>query len=88
MTPRTESTYVVQRESQFESQPVAWVDIATVTVPARTKMRTVIQKAMEAMQENGKARLRVLDADAAHVHTVEWEQPPPRLVVDGPPDMG
>jgi hypothetical protein len=62
---------------------MAWVDIATVTVPARTHRKTVLERAVE---ENGQFEfdrspvvVRVLEH--AEAITVEWEQPPPRLKI-------
>lgn len=57
-----------------------WRDIATVTVPVRTKRSTIVEKALQqAGIKDGKESLRVLDEQSAREIGVEWEQPPPRL---------
>jgi hypothetical protein len=58
-------------------------DIATVTVPARTHRKTVIEKALEAANVviDGPMIVRVLDAGSARETKVETEQPPPRLKI-------
>jgi hypothetical protein len=82
--------YVVQQQrgvSRFMDEDAdgdgdaAWIDIATVDVPPRTKRKTVIQKALAEAKitpaEDGTApRLRALDAESAEVHEPEAHQPP------------
>lgn len=89
-------TYVVQIEDELLLQDVGegtspgggivWSDIATVTVPPRTKRSTVVtQGLMQAgiTPDPGKPapRVRVLDEDSAHVHEPEAKQPPAEWVV-------
>lgn len=88
-TPRGDSTYVVQIEKTFEvSAPLeevaAWVDVATVTVPARSKRKGIIAKALEKAgiaPEVGQdpLRVRVLDASSSAVTEVGVVQPEPEL---------
>jgi hypothetical protein len=59
----------------------AWIDIATVEVPARTKRSTVIKEALkqagvQPAADGSRPRLRALDAESAHVHEPEPHQPP------------
>jgi hypothetical protein len=93
----SEAVYVVQHSAVLQiqddggpgSRVEAWVDIATVTVPARTHRKTVIEKAIDQAAENEDVDLdltaaltvRVLDAESARVTPVEMEQPPPRLKI-------
>jgi hypothetical protein len=93
----SEAVYVVQvrgevdRDKTFGDDPdnptLFWKDVATVTVPARTHRKTVIQKALEQAQEDtdidvtDALTVRVLDAKSARVTPVETEQPPPRLKI-------
>jgi hypothetical protein len=85
----SEAVYVVQQQEEIDYAPdetfMAWVDIATVTVPARTHRKTVIEKAVE---ENGQFEfdrspvvVRVIPVEHAEAITIEWEQPPPRLKI-------
>jgi hypothetical protein len=85
----SEAVYVVQKQQEEGEGPddrhMAWVDIATVTVPARTHRKTVLEKAVE---ENGQFEfdrspvvVRVIPLEHAEAITVEWEQPPPRLKI-------
>lgn len=72
-----ESTYVVMMATEN-----GWLDMATVTVPAKSKRKTIIAKALEdagTPKDRKPPSLRVLDEKSAHVTTVEWEQPPPQL---------
>lgn len=85
------SRYVVQMKDDVTTATGAgsgtaekqmWVDVATVSVPAKTKRKTVIEKALaQAGLDSGELTLRVLDEDSAHESVVEWEQPPPRLKI-------
>ncbi len=63
-----------------------WRDVATVTVPARTHRKTVVEKALkDAVIEppaGEQLRVRVLDADSARPFTVGVVQPPPQLHID------
>lgn len=83
--PAGPQVYVVQRlASRASGSPVAWEDVATVTVPPRSKRRTIIAAALAT--EAGKqlalpAKLRVLDADAWREHSVELRQAEPELVI-------
>jgi hypothetical protein len=61
-----------------------WTDAATVSVPAKSKRRTVLAKAFEVKPElvpgPGKsATFRVLPFDVAAGVTVKMEQPPPQM---------
>lgn len=81
MTDETRGTaeYVVQRYIELHG-PVdepngAWEDIATVTVPAKSKRKTIIGLALEEAgirpEVGGEPlRLRALDVRSAHVTTV------------------
>lgn len=83
-----ESTYIVQVEKTINagSGQTAWVDIATVVVPPRTKRKTIFEKAFE---ENGSwrpeagegIRVRALDAESAASMPVVLEEQPPRLKI-------
>jgi hypothetical protein len=86
----SEAVYVVQEQRDAVDDSgqtlwTGWLDIATVTVPARTHRKTVIEKALEEagiMHTNGvKLTVRVLDEEAARETPVETEQPPPRLKI-------
>lgn len=62
-------TYVVQRRANDLGEEV-WADIATITVPARTKRRTVIEAGLSKAglhPSEGPVAVRVLDARAAEV---------------------
>jgi hypothetical protein len=81
----SEAVYVVQQQEQIDYEPdepfTAWRDIATVTVPARTHRKTVIEKGLLAANVviDGPLIVRVLDEGSARETKVETEQPPPRL---------
>jgi hypothetical protein len=87
----SEAVYVVQAEiaaivKQPDGEPRevrAWEDFATITVPARTHRKTVIEKALEQAAitpvPNAAMNVRVLDEQSARETRVETEQPPPRL---------
>jgi hypothetical protein len=91
-TPRSESTYIVQVEQQieqvtFQDDPdliatSVWVDIATVTVPARSPRKRVIGEALAQSGLRPQAgqkplRMRVLDAASFHTTEVAPYQPEP-----------
>jgi hypothetical protein len=75
----SEAVYVVQERREDEEG--GWVDLATVTVPARTHRKTVIEKALEQAKTvlSRPITVRVLDEQSARETPVETEQPPPRL---------
>jgi hypothetical protein len=86
--------YVVQVMTpnvKLPNQPIdqpstvdAWTDVTVVTVPAKTKRRTVITKAVEQyppLAESGPASVRVIPAEHAEPIKVEMEQPPPQLKI-------
>jgi hypothetical protein len=86
--PRSnEATYVVQRlRIHAPGEGVlweAWEDVATVTVPAKSKRSTVIGKALQDAglmpSADDPLRVRVLDARSAHVTTVALKQLEPQL---------
>ncbi len=99
-----DQTYTVQRlrqlaevrvvEEEENLPPVvgdtynAWVDVATVTVPARTLRKTVVEKALSEAgitpEVGGQMHVRVLDAQSASPFTVGAEQPAPVLVIGEP----
>ncbi len=60
-----ESTYVVQSRSDADK----WIDLATITVPNRTKRATVLRLALAraglSPEDGAVLTLRVLDADSA-----------------------
>jgi hypothetical protein len=60
-----------------------WRDVATVTVPAGSKVETVIRQAVEdaGLDRSSPVSLRVLDERSGRVHVVSWEQPPARLKI-------
>lgn len=53
----------------------AWVDVATVTVPLKTKRRTVIEKGLEqaGVEKTPELEARLLDVEAAYI----WRALPP-----------
>jgi hypothetical protein len=78
----SEAVYVVQ--VQRANEDGVWDDIETVTVPARTHRKTVIEKALDqaAITLGPSAMIvRVLDEGSARESRVESEQPPPRLKI-------
>jgi hypothetical protein len=83
--PRSnEATYVVQRlRIHAPGEGVLWEDVATVTVPAKSKRSTVIGKALQDAglmpSADDPLRVRVLDARSAHVTTVALKQLEPQL---------
>lgn len=76
-------------ENALEAGPetrelVAWVDVATVTVPARSKRRKIIglglvQSGLKPEVDGEPLRVRVLDASSAHETEVGAVQPEPEL---------
>lgn len=77
-------TYVVQRQIDDEAGATThWEDIATVTVPPRTKRRTIIERAL--LAANAELRLpvtlRILDATAAASIPVSVREREPGLVI-------
>jgi hypothetical protein len=87
MTGTFEVEYVVQvRETLKLAEPVgdgekgtdyveAWRDIASVTVPARTKRRTVVEKGLEqaGIVKTPELEARLLDPAASYI----WRAKPP-----------
>jgi hypothetical protein len=89
------ATYTVQflrRDLVFEGNEIssptteieAWIDIATVTVPARARRRKVIglalaQSGLRPEVGGDPLRLRVLDAASAHETSVSAVQAEPTL---------
>jgi hypothetical protein len=83
-----ESTYVIQMRQLVlvggktgdERAPSdsEWVDIATVTVPARTKRKSIIAAALKkaGLEPEKPIKVRVLNADSAHVSEVQAESEP------------
>lgn len=86
--PQADQTWLVQAElpeKDYEGATprTCWVDLGTVTVPARSRRRTIIEKALaspwakDAAPAQEEARgFRVLDADSAAAIPVRWEVPP------------
>lgn len=78
-TPAGDQTYVVQKRS--EQEPDVWTDVATVTVPPRTKRRTIIERALELTPTEAPANVgdtatfRVLDSGSAAEVPVALEVP-------------
>ena len=86
-TRPSESTYVVQVEKALADEFV-WTDVAAVTVPARTKRRGIIGKALVQAgvrpEVGGEPlRVRVLDASSSAVTEVAAVQPEPQLRIGG-----
>lgn len=83
--------YVVQRKrDHITAERPAWDDIATVTVPKRSQVRTIIVAAVKeaGVQPSISDRFRVLDATAARELQLKPKaQPEPEfevtVVVDG-----
>lgn len=84
---RSEAAYVVQMRDPDHADGKVWEDVATVTVPAKTKRKTVIAKAVEeagtdlTLLPTMPVRLRVIPAEHAEEIKVEMEQPPPQLKI-------
>ena len=74
--------YVVQVEVPGrDDDPLGvpfWDDVATVSVPARTKRRTILQAGLEQakIELTPELRARCLDADNAYVWTAAPPSPP------------
>lgn len=58
-----------------------WVDICTVSVPARSKRKTIIEAARREVAIELPATLRILDADAAREFPVGLKPRDPELVI-------
>jgi hypothetical protein len=69
-----EATYVLQQAAEGAG---VWIDVATVTVPARTKRITAIRKAVEqaGLDITDPTEVRLLDAESAEVRTVRPKPP-------------
>lgn len=92
-TAAAESTYTVQVAQTFHVQNdegstgstvAAWVDVAIITVPPRTKRRKIIglglvQAGLKPEVGGDPLRVRVLDAGSWHVTEVGAVQPEPEL---------
>jgi hypothetical protein len=77
-----EATYVLQvGELLIDVEPEetfeAWRDVATVTVPARTKRKTAIREAVKqaGLDVTADLKVRLLDAESAEVRTVRPKPP-------------
>jgi hypothetical protein len=78
-----ESTYVLQQlRGEFERAGTTygdvWEDVATVTVPARTKRKSIITAALKkaGLEPEKPIKVRVLNADSAHVSEVQASREP------------
>jgi hypothetical protein len=70
--------YVLQKEAFSDGEPgTAWVDVATVTVPARTKRKTAIRNALKeaGLDVSEEIKVRLLDAESARVVPVRPRPP-------------
>jgi hypothetical protein len=72
------TTYVVQKHYEDEG---VWKDIATVRAPARTKRRTVVERAHADHPLSEGDYVRVLDAESARTIPIALEEQPPRLKI-------
>lgn len=87
MPRSSESEYVVQRRDQPAGVTATnlWMDLATVTVPQRTRRATIIDKALADSGERPPAgetwQVRVLDAASAHETPVTLEDREPTLKI-------
>jgi hypothetical protein len=85
--PRGEASYVVQVQIDEVDNYPAWGDVVTVTVPAKTKRKTVVAKAVEQAGKDltivpgAHVVLRIIPAEHAEPIKVEMEQPPPQLKI-------
>lgn len=91
-----DQTYVVQIQRMLvdaardgsgdvEIGVVAWEDLATITVPPRTKRSFVIKKALgqAGIRPSGEQlKVRVLDVDSFEVHEPKVRQVEPEWVID------
>lgn len=80
--PAGPQVYVVQQRF-VQAEQVCWLDLASVTVPPRSKRSTVIRAAIEqagVKVEPGMV-VRVLDAGSAVEVPVGTRQPPAELVI-------
>lgn len=74
--------YVVQVLTSADTPDEVWRDAALVSVPARSKRKTILRAAQEA-GVTFPATVRILDADAARALRVGFgESAPPPLVVE------
>jgi len=73
-----ESTYVLQLLREGAEPEDMWEDIATVTVPVRTKRKSIITAALKkaGLEPEKPIKVRVLNADSAHVSEVQAESEP------------
>lgn len=87
-SPQQDQTYVVSlavlAKDYDGSLPLefwAWKDIATVTVPPRTKRSVVIKRALAEAgivpRDGEQPKVRALDVDSAEVHEPKAHQPAP-----------
>lgn len=86
-----EQTWLVQSSGPGAGHGQMWTDVAEVSVPPRTKRKTIVEKALaynpsaKPQQDvDGETLFRVLDADSAATIPVRWEVPPapePQLVI-------
>lgn len=80
--PAGPQVYLVQQRF-VEAEQVCWMDLASVTVPPRSKRSTVIRVAIEQSGEAVESGMvvRVLDAASAVEVPVGTRQPPAELVI-------
>lgn len=78
-----EQTWVVQSSAPGAGHGQMWTDVGEVTVPPRTKRKTIVEKALAenpgaapAQDADYESLFRVLDADSAATIPVRWEVPP------------
>lgn len=80
-----ESTYTVQVMELVGIENAAgreaWFDVATVTVPARTRRKTVIEKGLQqaGLDVTEAIKVRALDSESAQVTPVAPYTPPSEL---------
>lgn len=80
--PAGPQTYVVQEWECDEVQgPGRWVDVATLTVPPRTKRSSIVRLAVGQAKIDLPATLRILDATAAESIPVSVKEREPELVI-------
>ena len=86
--PAGPQTYVVAVREEFEGpggapEPPMWRDLATVTVPPRSKRVTIVKAAFaeSGFVVDGPVFVRVLDAVSAVEVPVGTRQPPAELVI-------
>lgn len=86
-SPQQDQTYTVLMERVVDdlmdsgTQITVWVDLATVTVPPRTKRSAVIKRAPAEAgivpRDGEQPKVRALDVDSAEVHEPKAHQPAP-----------